>query len=82
MTSRDNSRDADLVAIWAGNPVEAEVVRAVLAESDIDSIIAPRSGGKIISGFVPEEVEVRVHAEDAERGREAVAESRESGGGK
>ena len=79
MTSDENSRDADLVAVWAGNPVAAEVVRAVLGENDIDSIVAPRIGGKIIPDFVAEEVEVRVNAENAERAREAIAESRAAG---
>ncbi len=79
MTSNENTRDADLVAVWAGNPVEAEVVRAVLGESDINSIVAPRIGGKIIPDFVREEVEVRVSAENAERARQVIDESRAGG---
>ena len=79
MTKKDKPHDADLVAVWTGDPVGAEVVRALLRACKIESVIIPRASSDIMPSIVPEKVDVRVMADEVERARKTIAEGRESG---
>jgi len=74
--NRADLRNADLVTVWTGKPVEAEMVRVILQQHGIDSIVIPKSDGGFIPAMSPESADVRVASGDASRAWEIILEAK------